>query len=181
MRLFAGLALPPEAAQRLTELRLRMATQEDGLRWSEPDQWHITLRFCGEVTEEQAALFGRALATLRSPPVNPSMDALRTFDAKGILYASIVPSEDLMVLQRQVDRCLPAHDTLPESHPFRPHITLARSRNRSGMISLRRLSRPALPAFGREIRWTADEVLLYESVLGSMGAHYTVRERFLLQ
>lgn len=177
MRLFAGLALAPETIQRLTEFRLRWASPQDGLRWSAPEQWHVTLRFLGEVSEERALTVQTSLAGLRSGQVELRMDSFGVFAVKGILYASVEPSAELSALHQAVEGCVAEREVLPETHPFRPHITLARSKNATGGKTLQRLSRPALPAFGPGIRWIAAEMLLYESLLGAGGARYEVRSR----
>jgi 2'-5' RNA ligase len=180
MRLFAGLPLPDVATERLTRLRLRLAAPGDGLRWSTPEQWHITLRFFGEVGIEAAAALSQASRQLRSPVPRVCMSELGLFAAKGILFAGIGSSIDLEGLQAEVEQVAAQAGLLPESRPFRPHITLARSRNRAGLTRLQRLGQPTLPAFGSEICWQAEEVLLYESALTRQGAEYRVIERVTL-
>lgn len=180
MRLFAGIPLPFDVLQRFTDLRLRLAHPKDGLRWSPSDQAHMTLRFLGEVNDEQAAAYAQSLKRLCAEPIALTVDSLGIFEVKGILYASLAASVDLVSLQLQVERCVTELGALPETRPFRPHLTLARSKNRTGMSTLQRLSRAGLPTLGGPIRWTAPEVFLYESVLGPGGAAYDVLERYAL-
>ncbi|MGI4830374.1 MAG: RNA 2',3'-cyclic phosphodiesterase [Janthinobacterium lividum] len=180
MRLFAAVPLPLDVLQRFTDLRLRLATPKDGLRWSPSDQAHITLRFLGEVSEDEALMYAESLKRLHSAPVHLAIESLGIFGAKGILYASLVSSAELGDLQAQVERCVTEHGALPETRPFLPHLTLARSKNRTGMNTLQRLSRPGLPALGGVVRWTATEVLLYESLLSPGGAEHRVLARYPL-
>ena len=181
MRLFAGLRLSHEAVQRLTDLRLRLAHPTDGLRWSAPDQWHITLKFFGDVEARQAEILVTALQGIRQPRLELSVEELGLLGAKGILFAAVSPTPELLQLQQRVEQYAAVGEALPESHPFRPHITLARSRNRTGHATLARLSKPALPSLGRGMRWIAEEVLLYESTLSPDGAQYEIYARFPLQ
>ena len=51
MRLFVGLAVDEAVKGTLERLTLRLRAKEDGLRWSTPDQWHVTLVFLGEVDD----------------------------------------------------------------------------------------------------------------------------------
>ncbi len=180
MRLFAGLALPSTAIERLSKLRLRLATPADGLRWSEPEQWHVTLRFFGEAEAAGVQCLKTAVETLSGKPVDLEIRALGWFAAKGILYAAVDASPSLAALQAQVVARTSDCGILPESRPFQPHITLARSKNRTGMATLRRLCQPEIPAFGPAVRWLAEEVLLYESILDRGGAQYDVLARQLL-
>ena len=177
MRLFAGFALSPTAIDRLAKLRLRLAAPTDGLRWSEPEQWHITLRFFGDVDAGKMQCLRAAVEGLATQPVDLEMTALGWFAAKGILYAATAASPTLTALQALVVASTGDCGVLPESRPFQPHITLARSKNRTGMATLRRLCQPELPAFGSAVRWIVDEVLLYESVLDKGGARYEVLTR----
>ena len=178
MRLFAALPLSPEAIERLTRFRLRLSGPNDGLRWSTPEQWHITLQFYGEVDEERARCLAGAFTHFivqRAPEV--VLDGLERFPAKGILYASVALSPSLQLLQSDVAELGRTCGFVPEPRPFRPHITLARSKGRTGFGTLDRLARPELPSFGTEIRWMADELLLLRSVLRPQGAEYVVTAR----
>ena len=181
MRLFAGLPLPPHAVDRFAALRLRLASPRDGLRWSAPEQWRLTLRFFGEMDEKGARILAQELGAIPSPPLPIEMEALGVFPAKGILYAEVTHSPVLAELHAKMQAIAGASLTARDSHLFRPHITLARSRNRSGLDSLRRLSTPALPSLGVPIRWEASEMLLYRSDLQPGGAVYTALTRFPLQ
>lgn len=180
MRLFAALPLSSVAMERLTSLRLRLSLPRDGLRWSAPEQWHITLQFYGEVADATLSCLGDALRRVQSPAPEVHIEELGLFPAKGILYASVQPGAGLIELQREVARASETCGLVPESRPFRPHITLARSRGKEGQRTLRHLSQPALPSFGAAISWEAEELLLIESHLTPHGSEYTERDRIVL-
>ncbi len=180
MRLFAAVPLPVAAVERLTRLRLRLSAPKDGLRWSEPEQWHITLQFYGEVDEKMATCLASQFGQLTAGMPEMVLERLDLFVSKGILLATVSPTPSLVALQAQVLEASQLCGIVPESRPFRPHITLARSRGKTGHGTLRDLSTPALPGFGPEIRWTARECLLMESELTQQGAQYVVRARVAL-
>ena len=191
MRLFAALPLPPPAVARLTSLRLRLATANDGLRWSAPEQWHITLQFFGDVDVEHATCLRAALAQAAHqeaahghvllPAPELTLDSLGLFPGKGILYAAVGASSTLTQAHAVVAQASTTCGIVPEVKPFRPHITLARSKGRAGDKTLRALSTPELPSFGSPIRWVAEECVLLESTLRAGGAEYSVFARFPLQ
>jgi 2'-5' RNA ligase len=180
MRLFAGIPLAAMASDRLASLRLRLSAPGDGLRWSAPEQWHITLQFYGEVSEERATLLSHTLGEIVASPPEIVLDSLGSFPTKGILHSVVELTPTLRDLQEKVVEASRQCGILPESRPFRPHITMARSKGKSGNASLRRLGTPALPSLGPELRWSAPEFLLYESVLRPQGAQYSVYSRFPL-
>lgn len=180
MRLFAALPLPEAAVERLTKLRLRLSAPGDGLRWSSPEQWHVTLQFYGEVEETTLSCLERALAGIRAFAPEIRLESFGAFPAKGILHVPVELSPTLMRLHGAVGEASSGCGLLPEDRPFRPHITMARSKGKVGARTLQRLLHPALPPFGPSIQWRADELLLIESSLRPEGALYTVRHRFAL-
>lgn len=172
VRLFAGFPVPPPVVERLSAFRLRHATPKDGLRWSAPEQWHITLRFFGELPSAQAANLITHLKQLRAPAISLRIGGFGAFETKGILFADVEHSATLLEAFRGVEVIASVCGMLPETRPLRPHVTLARARNRTGAATLRAWMQSAAPAFGAPISWTAREVVIYESVLGRQGASY---------
>ena len=172
MRVFAGIPLPPPVIDRLSMLRLRLATPKDGLRWSAPEQWHLTLRFFGEIADEAAPALVNATSALRAEPPRLHMERLGAFPVKGILFAELLHSPELTHLQQQVESVAVHCGLAPETRPFHPHITLARSRNRIGLATVKKFMTPEPPAFGPGLSWVAEQLWLYESELGMGGAEY---------
>lgn len=188
MRLFAGFPLPPRVEDRLSALRLRLAAPGDGLRWSAPEQWHITLRFFGEVDRSRLAPLVEALHQFGSEQPTLRMENLGLFPAKGILYAALEPTDELTAFHTAFNSHMGhmcpmetgAEVVASTSLPFHPHITLARSKGRTGLKTLKALSTPTLPALGPELRWKADRIHLFESLSGSGGAGYSIVATHLL-
>jgi 2'-5' RNA ligase len=73
------------------------------------------------------------------------------------------------------------HQPLPETRPYHPHITLARSKAK-GSARIRDMQ--ALQAGLRRVQkftaFVAEEFVLYESVPAAGGSLYKVREHFSL-
>ncbi len=179
MRLFAGLPLPGFAVDRLSNLRLRLADPRDGLRWSEPAQWHITLQFYGELSAIETACLTNALREVPLQDVEVSLPRLGLFPSKGILFVAVELTGGLQQLEASIAQQSSTCGLVAESRPFRPHITLARSRNKTGVRTLEKLGSPSLPALA-PIHWRAEEIVLYSSELLATGAEYTALARFPL-
>jgi RNA 2',3'-cyclic 3'-phosphodiesterase len=179
MRLFVGLALSDEAKQRLERLSLRLRAPDDGLRWSLQEQWHITLVFLGTVEASALKALLAELRQVRGLPVQLEIDGLGTFERAGVLYAAVEVTSGLARLQSAVDAAVRAAGVATEDRPYRPHITLARSRNRNGSHALQGM-RGLLEQQRLRVGWVAQEFLLYESELSPTGSRYRVRERLPL-
>jgi 2'-5' RNA ligase len=176
MRLFVGIPLAAAVIEELSAVSMRLQTSEDGLRWSSPESWHITLQFLGNTPEYECIVAG--LMELRSPPLSPQLEGLDFFERAGVFFAGVRLTPELEALQQRVTAATGLCGFVPETRPYHPHITLARSKSK-GVTALRalkgRIHRE--PGFSSLV---AEAFVLYESVPGAKGSHYEIRERFPL-
>ena len=173
MRLFVGIPLAAEVIDELAAVLLRLKSKNDGLRWTEPESWHITLEFLGNTAEEKYANLVEHLRQVHSPPVPVRLEELGFFERAGVFFACVGLTPELLSLERRVAAATSLCGFAHEARPYHPHITLARDKGR-GLRELKtRIQRQ--PTF---TRFVAEEFLLYESHLSSSGAHYEIRERF---
>ncbi len=179
MRLFVGIPLKEDLIRELIAMCGRLRTQDDSLRWSAPESWHITLQFLGNTTAEQLERLKARLAEVRSAPVPAQLGALGVFERAGVFFAEVEVVPQLMALQKRVAEATAKCGFEPEDRPYHPHITLARTKGDGGRRQLKALltrmrSRPDFP------RFVAHEFLLYESHLGAGGSKYEVQSKFLI-
>jgi 2'-5' RNA ligase len=183
MRLFVGIPLADTVVRRLAAVVERLcnnpAHAPDGLRWTEPESWHITLQFLGSASAEQLECLKARLGDVRSEAVPVQLGRLGCFDRAGVLFADVAVAPELAALQQRVvsatDRC----GFVAEERPFHPHITLARAKRQGRGTDLRKM----LQAAGSQPPFTqfpAREFLLYESHTDPGGAKYEIRLRFPL-
>jgi RNA 2',3'-cyclic 3'-phosphodiesterase len=106
------------------------------------------------------------------------MEGLGFFDRAGVFFAGVALTPQLTALQLQVTDATGGCGFVPETRPYHPHITLARSKGK-GPRALRELKARIHrePKFGG---FVAEEFVLYESHLRSGGSRYEIRERFPL-
>lgn len=177
MRLFLGIPLPALVVEELMRVSLRYRAAGDGLRWSAPESWHITLQFLGSVEAERLACIRQALHVLRHAPVSIAPGPLDIFDRAGVFFAGIDLTPGLESLQRHITAATLPCGFPPETRPYHPHVTLARSKAGAGALSLRALKERIRrsPVF---TRFEASEYVLYESLPGPGSARYEVRDRF---
>jgi RNA 2',3'-cyclic 3'-phosphodiesterase len=126
LRLFVGIALPPELKLRLSLL----AAGVPGARWVDPGNYHLTLRFIGEVGEDLASDIDAALLPLRSKPFPVTIAGVGRF-ADRMLWAGVEKSAALVHLRDKIESALVRLGLEPETRRYAPHVSLARLRNAS--------------------------------------------------
>jgi 2'-5' RNA ligase len=121
LRLFVGIALPPEIKLRLSPL----CAGVPGARWVDPENYHVTLRFIGEVDEGMAADVDEALAQIRARRFELALAGIGQFGER-MLWAGVEKSPALFHLRDKVESALVRLGLPPEGRRYAPHVTLAR-------------------------------------------------------
>jgi 2'-5' RNA ligase len=128
MRLFVGLDLAWDLRERLSVL----AGGIPGARWVPPENYHITLRFIGEVPNHQAEEIDHSLAALRGRGLSIALAGVGTFMKAGRdtqLWVGVERNPQLDHLQAKIEQALQRAGLEPERRRFTPHVTLARLDN----------------------------------------------------
>ena len=125
-RLFVGLELPEDVAALLSGLRWGLP----GARWMDPSDYHLTLRFIGDIDRRFARDIEDELADIGRESVPVALTGLGVFggDKPHPLFASVAPNKALIELQAESERCLRRLGLKPEPRKFTPHVALARLR-----------------------------------------------------
>ncbi|MBI3052318.1 RNA 2',3'-cyclic phosphodiesterase [Candidatus Woesearchaeota archaeon] len=125
MRLFIAVDLPGPVLEELS--RIQSLLPEEKLSLAK--NFHLTLKFLGEVTQDKAewvraelrkAGFRRFSASLSDLGVFPSEKNMR------VVWVGVSPEKGFLDLHRSVDDCIGSE--YPDDHGFSPHITLARAK-----------------------------------------------------
>jgi 2'-5' RNA ligase len=149
-----------------------------GPRWATRDKWHITVQFLGTRVDLDAA--ADALRTVRGAPAHVRLGGVGGFpNARRATVVWIGVLEGRGSLSRIAaavgDAMAPVVGGV-EERTFHPHLTLARLARGADL-------RAAEAATARERigpRWTADRLVLFESVTGSAGASYRAHAEVVL-
>ncbi|MDO5504175.1 MAG: RNA 2',3'-cyclic phosphodiesterase, partial [Actinomycetia bacterium] len=179
MRVFAALVPPLSVVQDLSEFlsprRDDPAARE--LSWSRPDAWHITLAFMGQARPDAVDSFIERLAEggLAEAPLTLQIrggGAFPMVERAKVLYAAVeTRTGDLARLSERTRMAAAVTGCSPDGRAFVPHLTLARSRRATEASRwVRVLDTYTGPT------WTADEVAVLESHLGSGRPRYAVLE-----
>lgn len=181
MRCFVAIELPDDALRRITALQRRHATLDRAVRWSRPEQMHLTLKFLGEVPDADVPRVCEAVATAtaKHSPFPLAVRGCGCFPPGGsarILWVGIdEPTGALARLQTGCEQALADLGYPPEGRAFTAHVTVARVRDP-------RASREVRAAATAEAAFDAGEpsvreVVVFESRLAPAGAQYVAVAR----
>lgn len=125
-RLFSGLEIPPEIGQRLCSLRGGL----ESARWIDPENYHVTLRFVGDIDGATAERFDEALSEISAPAFTVSLDGLGVFGGRKprAVWAGVQANGALDALNKANEIAARKAGLAPETRNFHPHVTLARLR-----------------------------------------------------
>lgn len=176
LRLFVALGLPHATSMDLATLT---GGGVPGARWVPPENYHVTLRFIGEVTEPQAEDVASALAAISARPFDLQIKGCGVFghDQPRAIWAGVEPSEALTNLQKKIEHAFQRMRLAADKRKFVPHVTLARLRNAEPLKvqqfiqdhSLYKAAPIAIDSFG-----------LYSSDLSHSGSIYHLEQSYRL-
>jgi 2'-5' RNA ligase len=170
IRAFIALPLPDTVKDALSEASGMLRKTIDA-RWVKPDSIHLTLKFLGDIDENNLETIREGLEKISSQhsPFEMKLDSLGAFPSvrkARVIWAGV--ETDIMALRKlaaSIDDLSAIYCIAKESRPFTAHITLARLREPS-MINLN--------ARVQEIAFMVDKMHLYKSDLTPKGARYTL-------
>jgi 2'-5' RNA ligase len=157
-------------------------SDDTDVRWVNPEQAHLTLRFLGSVDRSRLAGLSTALAeaAVRNSRFQLTLHgtgAFPGFSRPRVLWIGVRPHPGLGSLHARVRDALATVGFDPEDRPFRPHVTVGRiKRGRHAGSDL--IDRFSASRF--EARCEVADIALVESVLGPGGARHRDLARFAL-
>jgi len=195
MRLFVGIDLSEHIREHLQSYieGLQRLVSPDTVKWTRPQNWHLTLKFLGETQKlEQVKT---ALLKINMPTFEFEVSGTGFFTPRSprIFWAGVKGSAALPALATEIDEHLLPVGFVPEDKVYSPHITLARfgsgrpkgsarDRNQPKMYHLKALldARPQLSE-ARFGTMTATEFILFESRPSASGSDYFRLEKYRLK
>jgi 2'-5' RNA ligase len=175
-RLFSAIEIPRSVAERLTMLRAGLT----GARWIDPENYHLTLRFIGDVDGATARDFTTALGEIEASPFDLAVNGLGSFGGRKprAIFANLAPSQGLDALQRANERAARKAGLPPEGRNFKPHVTLARLKGARADAVAAYLERQG--GIGPET-FAVSRFVLYSSRNSVGGGPYVVEAAYPLE
>jgi len=175
-RLFV--AIDPSAPVR--DALARLSHGVPGAKWVAPEQFHLTLRFIGEVDGGMLDEIAEALGDVEAPAFTLALDGVGHFPPRGaprVLWAGVNDGAMLGRLHERIEARLRQLGVAPDRRGFAPHVTLARLKQ----APLARV-RDYLALNGEFATedFPVTEFQLYSSHLGAAGAVHRVEASYPL-
>ena len=125
-RLFTAIEIPREIGIHLAMMRGGLP----GARWIDPENYHMTLRFVGDVDLRAAHAIDEVLERVRRPQISLRLLGLDAFGGAKphSLFAGVDAGDALGELQSEIERRMRRLGLKPDGRRFVPHVTLARLR-----------------------------------------------------
>ena len=158
---------------------LMEALREERISWTNPEQYHVTLRFIGETEQTDMKRICHALQNDFPVPGQINMDAneLGSFGPRKkprVIWVGFEESSFIDLMKLEVDRMLEICGIPIENQPFRAHLTLGRVRSLKDLQLYYRIIQEMKHDFKATVLF--DRLVYFRSILGSGGPQYQVLE-----
>lgn len=174
MRLFVGIDPPADALAALdAALGPARAVAPHGLRWTRPEQWHLTLAFFGEVPDADVPRLTAALGdVVGEAPMSLRLAGGGCFGDRVLWVGLAGDVHALRTLAAAVTTAARGAGVACDDQPFRPHLTLARAGKAPADL------RPAATELAQVVGpvWEVAAVQLVHSRLGAGPGRSAVHE-----
>jgi len=174
-RIFTGLEVPPDIAQELGMQRGGLP----GARWIDPENYHLTLRFIGDVDDATAREVAWLLGQVRRREFELRFDGLTSFGGRRprAVVATLAQTPSLMELQAEHERLMQRVGLEPEGRKYTPHVSLARLRDSSSRQVADYLASRALM---RPLPFAVSRFVLFSSRASVGGGPYVIEAAYPL-
>lgn len=175
LRLFVAIGLPHATCVDLSML----GGGVPGARWVPAENYHVTLRFIGEVQPHAAEDAASALSAISARPFDLQIKGCGVFghDRPRSIWAGIEPNEALDRLHGKIERAFQRIGLNPDKRNFTPHVTLARLRNAEPLKVQQFVEEHNLY---RAMPFEVDSFGLYSSDLSHTGSIYHLEQSYRL-
>jgi RNA 2',3'-cyclic 3'-phosphodiesterase len=174
MRAFIAVELSPRLKETISGIQSEFKRSPGEVKWVIPDICHITLKFLGEVKEEQVTPL-RAILDECAVGIKPfqltvdSLGAFPTMDRPNIIWLGVKDEANILEeIARAIDQKTSALGFPKEDRPFTPHITIGRTRAGSHQALSQVLKSAAVPHETFEVK----ALTFFQSTLASWGPSY---------
>lgn len=178
MRVFVALNLPKKERQRIHKEAAALREQDLPVRWVEPDHYHLTLKFLGEVRPDRVERIEGILAKIakgnaRFPIQLGGFGAFPTIRRPRVLWLGVEPSPALRCLKQDIEWALAEIGFDRETRAFHPHLTLGRVDKEDGAGAFRGLD-DLTASMSYEASFEVKSLELMRSHVSRSGSRYSV-------
>jgi len=169
LRLFIAIPIPEDVREKLINLQQPV----EGVRWVPVEQLHLTLKFVGQLDDQQKKSLIKNLRGVRFEPFEIGIKDVEFFPEEGtpkVFWAGVTHDGSLIELQKRVENVAIEAGTEKDRFSYKPHVTLARIKKKS--VERDDLRPPGMNFVSRLFK--VDRFLLFKSLLMPGGAVHEV-------
>ena len=175
IRTFVAILLPEAWKEHLGTLSRDLSARTRGLSWVRAENLHMTVRFLGDLDDVAVRRVCDSVSSAVKDLTAPvaalgDVGAFPNLERPRVVWAGLSAGrEEVSALARTVNDALQRDGFGPPDKPFRPHVTLARVRERAGGLqAIRDAVPPQHPAPA-----ALDRIAVMKSDLHPSGSRYT--------
>lgn len=180
MRTFVAIDFSPQIKGKIGEIieYFKTQTPDYALKWVEPQNLHMTIKFLGEVSEGH-------LRTIKDV-LSDTLEGISAFEIEvtgmgmypstqkpRVIWLGVEGSEPLKDIHQSLDQALQKASIPPDKRGLSPHLTIARVRRNVETLIVqdigKTLSQFKIDSLGK---CTIDRIVLYKSTLTPSGPIY---------
>jgi 2'-5' RNA ligase len=185
-RMFCAFELPESLRARIDEhsQAVRDAIPEAAASWSRAENIHLTVKFFGNVDQQQVAAISAAATRVAKEfsPIQIEVGKTGVFPRPSrpqVLWIGVEDASNALAnLHKQLENEFAREGFPKEERAFRPHLTIARIRKPHNAA---RLAQTHLAAKFELVEISLNELVLFRSELSCKGSKYTAISRHRLE
>ena len=177
MRLFIAIELPEIVKWHIADVRQTLA-RTIGPKWVPPQNWHVTLKFLGELDEARASDLSSRLMREPISEMGFEADRLLYFPTRGPVHVVAIgisgDVDRIGSLHQRIEDACEATGIARDGRRYEPHITIGRSKRGDREAAQRIALNESFPG----PHFETGEIALVRSHLHPKGPRYEVLKRF---
>lgn len=173
VRVFLGVPLTEELQNAIRSLQGDLKARIRDIRWSRPENLHLTLHFFGETEQENLEKIRVSMLSVKRchRPFLVDVIGLGAFPSlrrPRVIWLGLNPQNQLGQLHRDCRRALHATGLVTDSRPYSPHLTIGRAKKKTNELTTLGSD------LGQQLvgHLPVDRLVLYESRLKPEGAEH---------
>ncbi|MBI3602252.1 MAG: RNA 2',3'-cyclic phosphodiesterase [Candidatus Omnitrophica bacterium] len=176
MRAFIAVELSHEWQTLISQIQQKIKTQTP-IRWVKPSQAHLTLKFLGHITDQQASLIEDRLKGIGSKTPclmleTESIGAFPSIKTPQIIWLGLKENPALIKLAGEIETALQSLGFTAENRDFKSHITLGRLKNNDRAL-ISSLSELKVEILCQKV----EHISLFKSTLTPQGPVHEILKR----
>lgn len=181
LRLFIAIAVPPDVRQEIerAQNQLRRCSSPGAIRWTKSEQFHVTLKFLGDVPAEQLPALEESVSAMCAgfPALQLAAGGIGFFPGRHkprVIWAGAADDAGrLAELHRQIDEAARPYAPADKPGKFTGHVTLGRLKPGRRVVLDKLIERAGVLRDRQFGGWPAGEVEIVRCDLTSTGALHT--------